>query len=71
MYAPTANGTAPGRRRTQPQMTDSKPNVATNSLTSCEAPERSCCDAKNSAGSLNMTCATATPANAPTTCASK
>ena len=32
MYAPTANGTTSGRRRTQPQMTARSPNVATNSL---------------------------------------
>ena len=35
MYAPTANGTSPGRRRAHPQMMLSRPNVATNSLTSC------------------------------------
>ncbi len=65
MYAPTAKGTALGRRRTQPQMTDRRPKVATNSLTSWDRPERSCCEAKNSAGSLNMMCAMATPTNAP------
>src|SRR5262249_17790043 len=34
MYAPTANGTALARRRTHPQITESRPKVATNSLTS-------------------------------------
>ena len=33
MYAATANGTADERRRAQPQMTASNPNVAMNSLT--------------------------------------
>ena len=32
MYAATANGTADDRNRTQPQITASNPNVATNSL---------------------------------------
>ena len=32
MYAATANGTADDRKRTQPQITASNPNVATNSL---------------------------------------
>src|SRR6185312_14583485 len=65
MYAPTANGTTAGRRRTQPQMTERRPKVAMNSLTSCEDPDRACCDAKKSAGCWNMTWATATPAKAP------
>src|SRR5207253_11005428 len=68
MYAPTANGTRPGRRRAHPQITASNPNVATNSLTHCATPVRSCVDAKNT-GSPNITCAMATPANAPATCA--
>jgi hypothetical protein len=34
MYAPTANGTAEDRRRTQPQITAKRPNVAMNSLNS-------------------------------------
>ena len=34
MYAPTANGTAEGRRR-DPQITTNNPNVATNSLNIC------------------------------------
>src|SRR5437762_9112532 len=34
MYAPTANGTAVDFTRTQPQITDSNPNVAMNSLKS-------------------------------------
>ena len=33
MYAPTANATASGRRRAHPQITESRPNVATASLT--------------------------------------
>ena len=32
MYAATANGTAVDRNRAQPQITASRPNVATNSL---------------------------------------
>jgi hypothetical protein len=32
IYAATANGTADDRNRTQPQITESNPNVATNSL---------------------------------------
>ena len=32
MYAPTANGTAEGRRREHPRITASKPKVATASL---------------------------------------
>src|SRR4029079_304548 len=34
MYAATANGAASGRRREHPRITDTRPNVATNSLTS-------------------------------------
>src|SRR5580658_7551183 len=60
MYAPTANGTAADRLR-HPQMTAKSPNVATNSLTICARPERSCVEAKN-IGFSNMTWATATPA---------
>ena len=40
MYAPTANGTAAERRRAQPQITASRPNVATTSARSCEVPAR-------------------------------
>ena len=40
MYAATANGTASDRRREHPQITDRRPNVATNSLTSCAAAPR-------------------------------
>ena len=69
MYAPTAKGTSPGRRRADPQITASRPNVATNSLVSCAIPSRRCCEAKKSAGCLNMTWATATPMKAPTICA--
>ena len=32
MYNPTAKGTIPAREREQPQMTDNRPKVATNSL---------------------------------------
>ena len=46
-------------------MTASSPKVATNSLNICAGPQRTCREAKNS-GSSNITCATATPANAPT-----
>ena len=42
MYAPTANATESERDRLQPQMTESSPNVATNSLNSCAAPARTC-----------------------------
>ena len=68
MYAPTANGTAVLLRRTQPQITESNPNVATNSLTNCAPPARTCVDALKTA-SPNMTCATATPPKAPPICA--
>jgi len=68
MYAPTAKGTALGRRRTHPQITARSPKVATNSLAPWAMPDRSCVEAKN-AGLPNMKCATATPAKAPTTCA--
>src|SRR5215470_3687650 len=68
MYAATTNGTAAARVREQPQMTARSPNVATNSLNICAGPERACREARNS-GSSNITCAAATPANAPATCA--
>jgi len=32
MYNPKANGTIPAREQEQPQMTDNRPKVATNSL---------------------------------------
>jgi hypothetical protein len=35
IYAPTAKGVAAGRRLTPPQITASRPNVATNSLNIC------------------------------------
>ncbi len=54
MYAPTANATESERDRLQPQMTESSPNVATNSLNSCAAPARTCWDAEKS-GSPNIT----------------
>jgi hypothetical protein len=65
MYAATAKGTAAGRSRAQPQMTASRPNVATNSLNICAGPWRTWREAKK-AGSSNMVCAARTPANAPT-----
>ena len=40
MYAATAYGVAACRERTQPQITASNPNVATNSLTSMPEPVR-------------------------------
>src|SRR5579872_5985558 len=40
MYAPTANGMAVDLKRAQPQITESRPNVATNSLKSCAPPLR-------------------------------
>src|SRR5437016_2358380 len=64
MYAPTANGTAVDFTRTQPQITDSNPNVAMNSLKSCALPWRICCEAKNS-GLSNMRFAVPTPTKAP------
>src|SRR6266446_7649094 len=45
-------------------MTESSPNVATNSLKSWAPPARACWEAENRI-SPNMTCAAATPANAP------
>src|SRR5262249_12563248 len=70
MYAATANGVIAGRERTVPQMVASRPKVAMTSLASCAKPARAWLDAKNS-GSPNMTCAAATPANAPAPCAIK
>jgi hypothetical protein len=66
MYEATAKGTADDRRRAQPQITASSPNVATNSLNACAGPERVWREAKNT-GTSNMRCAVATPANAPIT----
>src|SRR5262245_51189875 len=40
MYAPTANGTDAIRAREHPQMTESKPNAAMNSLNNCAEPVR-------------------------------
>src|ERR1700722_8113554 len=64
MYAPTANGTADERSRAQPQITHSKPNVATNSLNNCAPPALTWRDALKT-GSPNMRCAAITPAKAP------
>src|SRR5689334_17170161 len=68
MYAPTANGTLVGRNLEQPQITDSKPKVATNSLKTCAAPLRACCDAENIC-MPNIKCATTLPAIPPQHCA--
>src|ERR1700679_2566511 len=68
IYAPTAKGTAAGLCLRHPQITESSPKVAMNSLKSWAAPERTCVDAKKR-GRPNMRCAAATPANAPATCA--
>src|SRR2546421_6774830 len=46
MYAATANGTVADRDRAQPQMTASRPNVATNSLNIWAPPARACREAK-------------------------
>src|SRR6516225_3232650 len=40
MYAPTANGTDSGRKRLQPRIMESRPNVATNSLNIWAPPPR-------------------------------
>ena len=68
MYAPTANGTASGRRRAHPQITESRPNVATASLRIWGNPLLACCDHEYT-GSPNMASASATPTSAPTICA--
>jgi hypothetical protein len=47
MYAPTARGTTDVRNREQPQITESNPNVAMNSLNICGAPLRLRRDAEN------------------------
>src|SRR5215831_15727559 len=67
MYAATAKGTIDGRLRAHPQITESKPNVATNSLNTCEAPDRTCVDTITM-GSSNIACAANTPSTAPMTC---
>jgi len=46
MYAPTAKGTIDVRSREHPQITESNPNVAMNSLNICGAPPRPCRDAE-------------------------
>ena len=40
MYEATTNGTTAARVREQPQITDRRPNVATNSLNICAPPAR-------------------------------
>ena len=52
MYAATAKGITDERERAQPQITASSPNVATNSLKTCDAPARAWRDAKNSGSRL-------------------
>ena len=39
MYAATANGVTPGRVREQPQITETRPNVAVNSPMNCPIPD--------------------------------
>src|SRR5277367_2648537 len=53
MYAPTANGTTFDRVREHPQITESNPNVAINSLNHCAGPVRACCE-KETGVSPNM-----------------
>jgi hypothetical protein len=53
MYAPTAKGTTDVRSREQPQITESKPKVAINSLNICDAPLRLRRDAE-SKGNVNI-----------------
>src|SRR4051812_17521680 len=68
MYAPTANGTTDDLRREQLQITDSRPNVATHSLNTCDDPLRACSDSAMT-GPSTIRFATATPLTAPATCA--
>src|SRR4030095_7071637 len=70
IYAPTANGTAAGRLRTVPQITLTRPNVATNSLSSCCGPDRTCVDHAIT-GSPNMTFASITPQTALVSCTAR
>jgi hypothetical protein len=53
MYVPTANGTLFALNLEQPQITDSKPKVAMNSLKTWDAPLLTWSDKENS-GSLNI-----------------
>src|SRR4051794_35234521 len=53
IYAPTAKGTLPARSLTHPQITESKPNVARNSLNIWVLPARAWWDRKNK-GSPNI-----------------
>src|SRR5687768_2000434 len=70
MYAATAMAAASGRRLAQPQITDSRPKVATASLKTCAPPDRVRAESASS-GSPNITCAVTTPANAPASCAAR
>src|SRR5437764_11885002 len=62
IYAPTANGTTADRCREQLQITASRPNVATNSLSASGKPARTCSDTEK-IGSPNIRSAIATPTN--------
>ena len=66
MYAPTANGTAVGFSRDEPQMTHIKPNVAMNSLNICDGPDRACVD-NETTDKPNIRCAAIAPAIPPRT----
>ena len=68
MYAPTANGTTLERVLEQPQITESSPNVATNSLNHCEGPLRACWE-RETIGSPNIKWATIAPLIPPEICA--
>ena len=68
IYAATAYGTALGRAREHPQITASRPNVATNSLNHCAGPVRACCESETT-GSPNITLATIAPQTPPRICA--
>lgn len=68
MYAPTANGTVLTLNLDEPQITVKRPNVATNSLSSCVPPLRACRDKENSA-SPNIKFAMAVPEIPPRHCA--
>jgi transcriptional regulator GlxA family with amidase domain len=68
IYPATANGTALDLVREHPQITHTNPNVATNSLNTCAAPLRACCD-NVTAGSPNIACAAIAPDIPPAICA--
>src|ERR1700722_16268950 len=68
MYAPTAKAAIAERRREHPQITASKPNVATNSLKFCAAPLRAWREIETS-GNRNIKWAKTVPPTPPTHCA--